>query len=162
VFVARAETLTEEAPELAELGLDPVEEPISWTTFAQLLLAKPVRLKAFLMDQTQLAGIGNIYSDEILFAAGLRYDRMSDTLSTQEIRRLYRAVVETLHEAIKYGGSTLADDQYVDLNGKPGEFQEHHKVYGREKQPCQRCRRNLVVKAKFAGRSTYYCEVCQV
>lgn len=162
VFVARAETLTEEAPELAELGLDPVEEPISWTTFAQLLLAKPVRLKAFLMDQTQLAGIGNIYSDEILFAAGLRYDRMSDTLSTQEIRRLYRAVVETLHEAIKYGGSTLADDQYVDLNGKPGEFQEHHNVYGREKQPCRRCRRNLVVKAKFAGRSTYYCEVCQV
>lgn len=162
MFVVNRERLAEEAPEIAELGLDPVGEPVSWTTFAQLLLAKPVKLKAFLMDQTQLAGIGNIYSDEILFAAGLRYDRMSDSLSAQEIRRLYRAVLETLHEAIKYGGSTLDDDQYVDLSGKPGEFQHHHKVYNREKQPCRRCRRNLVTKAKFAGRSTYFCEVCQV
>jgi formamidopyrimidine-DNA glycosylase len=162
VFVANRETLDEDFPELAELGIDPVDEPISWTTFAHLLTAKPVKLKAFLMDQSQLAGIGNIYSDEILFAAGLRYDRMTDTLSSQEIRRLYRAVIETLHEAIKYGGSTLDDEQYVDLNGKPGEFQEHHKVYNREKQPCRRCRRNQVTKAKFAGRSTYFCEVCQV
>jgi formamidopyrimidine-DNA glycosylase len=162
MFVAGAETLLEEAPELAELGIDPVEEPISWTSFAQLLLRQPMKLKAFLMDQSILAGIGNIYSDEILFAAGLRYDRMTDTLSSQEIRRLYRAVVETLHEAIKYGGSTLADDQYVDLNGRPGEFQEHHKVYDRDKQPCRRCRRNLITKAKFQQRSTYFCEVCQV
>jgi formamidopyrimidine-DNA glycosylase len=162
MFVAGRETLLEEAPELGELGIDPVEEPISWTTFARLLLRQPMKLKAFLMDQTILAGIGNIYSDEILFAAGLRYDRMTDTLSSQEIRRLYRAVVETLHEAIKYGGSTLADEQYVDLNGRPGEFQEHHKVYDREKQPCRRCRRNPITKAKFQQRSTFFCEVCQV
>jgi formamidopyrimidine-DNA glycosylase len=162
MFVTGRETLLEDAPELAELGIDPVEEPISWTTFARLLLRQPMKLKAFLMDQTILAGIGNIYSDEILFAAGLRYDRMTDTLSSQEIRRLYRAVVETLHEAIKYGGSTLSDEQYVDLNGRPGEFQEHHKVYDREKQPCRRCRRNLIAKAKFQQRSTYFCEVCQV
>jgi formamidopyrimidine-DNA glycosylase len=83
-------------------------------------------------------------------------------LSSQEIRRLYRAMIETLHEAIKYGGSTLSDEQYVDLNGKPGEFQEHHKVYDREKQPCRRCRRNPVLKAKFQSRSTYFCGVCQV
>jgi formamidopyrimidine-DNA glycosylase len=162
VFVASAEALDEEAPELAQLGIDPVETPISWTTFAQLLLAHSTKLKSFLMDQSMLAGIGNIYSDEILFAAGLRYDRMTDTLSSQEIRRLYRAVIEILHDAIKYRGSTLADEQYVDLNGKPGEYQEHHKVYAREKQPCRRCRRNLVVKSKFSGRSTFYCEVCQV
>jgi formamidopyrimidine-DNA glycosylase len=126
------------------------------------MLEHPMKLKAFLMDQSLIAGIGNIYSDEILFAAGLRYDRMTDSLSSQEIRRLYRAVVETLHEAIKYGGSTLADEQYVDLNGRPGEFQEHHKVYARDRQPCRRCRRNQVTKAKFQGRSTYFCAVCQV
>ena len=107
-----------------------------------------MKLKAFLMDQTIIAGIGNIYADEILFAAGLRYDRMTDSLSTQEIRRLYRAVVETLHDAIKYGGSTLADEQYVDLNGKPGEYQEHHKVYDRESQPCRRCRRATIVQGQ--------------
>ena len=125
-------------------------------------MAHKMKLKAFLMDQTIIAGLGNIYADEILFAAGLRYDRQTDSLSTQEMRRLYRSVVETLHDAIKYGGSTLADEQYVDLNGKPGEYQEHHKVYDREKQPCFRCRRATISKAKFAGRSTYFCEICQV
>ncbi|HEY5156280.1 MAG TPA: bifunctional DNA-formamidopyrimidine glycosylase/DNA-(apurinic or apyrimidinic site) lyase [Acidimicrobiales bacterium] len=162
MFVASPETLDTEVPELAELGFDPVEQPVSWQTFGQLLRNHRMKLKAFLTDQTIIAGLGNIYADEILFAAGLRYDRMTDSLSTQEIRRLYRSVVETLHDAIKYGGSTLADEQYVDLNGKPGEYQEHHKVYDREKLPCFRCRRATISKSKFAGRSTYYCELCQV
>jgi formamidopyrimidine-DNA glycosylase len=121
-----------------------------------------MKLKAFLTDQSMIAGIGNIYADEILFDSGLRYDRDTDSLTTQEIRRLYRSLVEILHEAIKYGGSTLADEQYVDLNGKPGEYQQHHQVYDREKQPCRRCRRHDIVKSKFAQRSTFYCEVCQV
>ncbi len=121
-----------------------------------------MKLKAFLTDQSMIAGIGNIYADEILFDSGLRYDRDTDSLTTQEIRRLYRSLVEILHEAIKYGGSTLGDEQYVDLNGKPGEYQQHHQVYDREKQPCRRCRRHDIVKSKFGGRSTYYCEVCQV
>lgn len=162
LFVVAADRLDEEAPELAQLGVDPVDEPMSWTDFARLLVSHPMKLKAFLMDQSLLAGIGNIYSDEILFAAGLRYDRMTDSLSSQEIRRLYRAVVETLHDAIKYGGSTLADEQYVDLHGHPGHYQEHHRVYDRERRPCPRCRRNPILKAKFQGRSTYYCGVCQV
>ena len=162
MFVASPDTLSEDVPELAELGFDPVEQPVSWQTFGQLLRNHKMKLKAFLTDQTIIAGLGNIYADEILFAAGLRYDRMTDSLSTQEIRRLYRSVVETLHDAIKYGGSTLADEQYVDLNGKPGEYQEHHKVYDREKLPCFRCRRATISKAKFAGRSTYFCELCQV
>lgn len=161
LFVTSPDQLTEEVPELAHMGIDPVEEPMSWVTFGQLLRAHKTKLKAFLMDQSILAGIGNIYSDEILFDAGLRYDRQTDSLSTQEIRRLYRAVVEVLHDAIKYGGSTLADEQYVDLNGKAGEYQEHHQVYDREKQACRRCR-NPIVKAKFQGRSTFYCEQCQV
>lgn len=151
-----------DVPEFAEMGIDPVEEPVSWQAFAQLLKGRSVKLKAFLMDQTIVAGIGNIYSDEILFDSGLRYDRMTDSLTSQEIRRLYRAVVEILHDAIKYGGSTLADEQYVDLHGKPGGYQEFHQVYARDKQPCLRCRRNMVAKAKFQGRSTFYCEVCQV
>ena len=162
MFVTSPDDLTAEVPELAELGFDPVENPISWTVFGQLLVKRPMKLKTFLTDQTIIAGLGNIYADEILFAAGLRYDRLSDSLSTQEIRRLYRSVVETLHEAIKYGGSTLDDEQYVDLNGKPGEFQEHHKVYNREKLPCYRCRRATISKAKFGGRSTFFCEICQV
>lgn len=161
LFVTTPDELPTTVPELANLGIDPVEEPMSWQTFGHLLLRNPMKLKAFLMDQSILAGIGSIYSDEILFAAGLRYDRMSDSLSTQEMRRLYRAVVETLHDAIKYGGSSLSDDPYTDLAGKPGEFQDHHKVYDREKQACRRCRAPIV-KAKFAGKTTYFCEQCQV
>jgi len=161
MFVSDPDHLPEDAPELAELGFDPLDEPISWIDFGRMLIAKPVQLKAFLMDQHLIAGIGNIYSDEILHAAGLRYDRLSTTLTTQEIRRLYRSVVEILHDAIKYGGSTLADEQYVDLYGKPGEFQHHHNVYAREGENCPRCR-STIVRLRVGGRSTFFCETCQV
>ena len=113
------------------------------------------------MDQKFLAGIGNIYSDEILFTAGLRWDRMSDSLSAQEIRRLYRAMVETLQDAVKYRGSSLADEQYVDLFGKPGEYQLQHKVYAREGEACRRCR-HPIVRVRTGGRSTFFCDACQV
>jgi formamidopyrimidine-DNA glycosylase len=162
MFVTTPDTIDADAPELAAMGFDPVEQAVSWQVFGHKLMDHKMKLKAFLTDQTIMAGVGNIYADEILFAAGLRYDRMSDSLSTQEMRRLYRSVVEILHDAIKYGGSTLADEQYVDLHGKAGEYQDHHKVYDREKQPCYRCRRANISKAKFAGRSTYFCEICQV
>lgn len=161
MFVTTADELETLVPELATLGVDPVDEPMSWQTFGHLLMRHPLKLKAFLTDQSIIAGLGNVYADEILFAAGLRYDRLSDSLSTQEMRRLYRSLVETLHDAIKYGGSTLGDDSYVDLNGKSGEYQEHHKVYNHEKQACRRCRAPIV-KVKFQGRSTYFCEQCQV
>ena len=80
-------------------------------------------MKQLLMDQKFVSGLGNIYSDEVLFAAGLRYDRPSDTLSSQEVRRLYRAMQEVLQEAIRFRGTTLEDEAYLDLFGKPGEFQ---------------------------------------
>ncbi len=77
------------------------------------------------MDPTFLVGLGQVYSDEILFHAGLRYNRTPDSLSTQEIRRLYRAVVEVVHDAVKYRGTTLEDNGYADLFGEPGSYQDH-------------------------------------
>ncbi len=148
-------------PELAHLGFDPIEDMMSWDRFAVMLRQHRSGLKSLLMDQSFAAGIGNLYSDEILFAAGLRYDRASDSLSTTEVRRLYRAMVETLADAIKHRGSTLADEQYRDLFGEVGDYQGSHQVYDREGQPCRRCR-NLIVRTKAAGRSTYFCEHCQV
>jgi len=162
MFLATPDEIGSQIEELSTLGVDPVEAPMSWVDFGHLLRSRNTTLKTFLTDQSMIAGIGNIYADEILFDSGLRYDRETGSLTTQEIRRLYRSVVEILHEAIKYGGSTLSDGQYVDLFGKPGDFQSHHQVYDREKQPCRRCRRNDIVKVKVSGRSTYYCEVCQV
>jgi formamidopyrimidine-DNA glycosylase len=161
LFVTATEELTEQVPELAHLGFDPLDEIMSWERFGKLLAARHVTLKTLLMDQKFVAGIGNIYSDEILFAAGLRHDRASDSLSSQEVRRLYRAMVETLSEAVKHRGSSLADEQYRDLYGKVGSFQTLHQVYDREGKACRRCR-NLVVRIKANGRSTFFCERCQV
>jgi formamidopyrimidine-DNA glycosylase len=161
MFVTETDTVEKQVTELAHLGMDPLETAMSWEHFGRLVADKQVKLKALLMDQKFLAGIGNIYSDEILFGAGLRWDRMSDSLSAQEVRRLYRALVETLQEAVKYRGSSLSDMQYVDLYGKPGEFQLHHKVYAREGEACRRCRHPLV-RERYGGRSTFYCEACQV
>lgn len=161
VSVVAADELDTEEPALAELGLDPVETPISWTLFAEMLRGRKAKLKSFLQDQTILAGLGDLYADEILFAAGLRPDRVAGSLTTQEIRRLYRSLVETLHDAIKYRGTSLEDDGYVDLYGKPGDYLEHVKVYGREKEACRRCR-VPIVKARVGSATTYLCEQCQV
>jgi formamidopyrimidine-DNA glycosylase len=161
LFVTAPEELARELPELAHLGFDPIDDMMSWTRFGEMLHERKTKLKALLMDQRFVAGIGNIYSDEILFAAGLRYDRSSDSLSSQEVRRLYRAMVETLQDAIKHRGSSLADEQYRDLFGEVGEFQSLHKVYDREGQACRRCR-SPVVRVKVNGRSSFLCEQCQV
>jgi len=161
MFVTAYDGIDEQVKELAHLGVDPLEHPISWIDFGRMLATRSTRLKALLMDQTFIAGIGNLYSDEILFNAGLRWDHMSDSLSEQEIRRLYRAISETLQDAVKHRGSSLADEQYVDLFGKPGDYQQFHQVYAREGQPCPRCRQTIV-RSRFSNRSTFYCEACQV
>jgi len=161
VFVTTPEELESEVPELAHLGFDPVDDMMSWVRFGELLTARKTKLKTLLMDQKFVAGIGNIYSDEILWAAGLRYDRSSETLSSQEVRRLYRAMVETLQDAIKHRGSSLADEQYRDLFGVMGEYQKEHKVYDRAGQACRRCR-STVARVKVNGRGSFLCEQCQV
>jgi formamidopyrimidine-DNA glycosylase len=154
-------TARRQVHELSHLGFDPIEDMMSWDRFAVMLRQHRAGLKALLMDQQFVAGIGNLYSDEILFAAGLRYDRPSDGLSATETRRLYRAMVETLAEAIKHRGSTLADEQYRDLFGEVGDYQGSHQVYDREGKPCRRCR-NQIVRMRVGGRSTFFCEHCQI
>lgn len=148
-------------PELAALGLDPVDEPISWAVFGEALLRRTGKLKGILMDDGFLVGVGPIYSDEILFHAGLRYDRTPDTLATAEIRRLYRAVVETMHDAVKYGGTSLDDDGWVGLNGEPGGYQDHLAVYRRAGEMSPRAR-GPIVKARYGNLTTYFCEQTQV
>ena len=146
--------------ELQHIAIDPLDQVFTWPTFQYLLAQRAAKMKQLLMDQKFISGLGNIYSDEVLFAAGLRYDRVSDTLSSQEVRRLYRAIQETLQEAIKLRGTTLADEAYVDLFGKPGEFQTELKVYGREGLPCRRCR-TPIQTVKVSQRTSYFCPQCQ-
>ena len=161
MFVTERATVDEDVPELAHLGLDPLEASMSWEHFGSLLAARHAKLKPLLMDQKFLAGIGNIYSDEILWGAGLRWDHMSDALTGQEVRRLYRSMMETLQDAVKHRGSSLADEQYVDLFGKPGEYQHFHNVYAREGEACPRCR-HVILREKVSGRSAFFCSECQI
>ena len=160
MFVTTPESLEADVPELGHLGFDPLTGVMSWVHFGELLRTKRRKLKDLLMDQKFLAGIGNIYSDEILWEAGLRYDRTSDSLSSQEVRRLYRAMHDVLQEAIKHRGSSLADEQYRDLFGEVGEFASKHQVFAREGQRCRRCR-HAITRIKYGGRSHFLCEQCQ-
>jgi len=148
-------------PELNHLGFDPLEDIMSWEKFWVLLSSYKLTLKALLLNQDFVAGIGTMYADEILFAAGLRYDRQSDSLSSQEVRRLYRSMVETLAEAVKRRGSSTAGDENRDLFGGVGDYQDQHQAFDREGLACRRCR-SVIVKVKSGGRSTFFCEHCQV
>jgi formamidopyrimidine-DNA glycosylase len=145
---------------LAHLGPDPLADLKGWKQLADLLRARRSQLKSLLMDQRFLAGIGNLYSDEILFAARLRYDRRSETLTDAEVRRLHRAMTTVLASAIGHRGSSLADEQYRDVFGVIGDFQNHHQVYGRPGEACPRCR-TAIVRIKTGGRSTFLCPRCQ-
>ncbi len=160
-MVVASDALAEEVPDTATGGLDPVADAVSWTSFARAILAQSTKLKALLMDPSVVSGIGPIYSDEILWDAGLRYDRLSNELSSQEIRRLFRSLVETLHEAVKHRGTNVDSSPFVDLYGKPGEYQSELKVYEREGEPCRRCRAPIA-KARFANKPVYFCPSCQV
>jgi formamidopyrimidine-DNA glycosylase len=146
--------------ELQHIAIDPLDHVFTWQSFGGQMAQRESKLKQLLMDQKFISGLGNIYSDEVLFAAGLRHDRLSDTLSSQEIRRLYRSLQEVLQEAIRYRGTTLEDEAYLDLFGKPGEFQNELKVYGRQGLPCRRCR-TPIETVKVSGRSAYFCPQCQ-
>lgn len=154
-FVA---TPAEVADIIGSFGLDLADEPVSWTKFGNMLLSRPGTLKSVLMDPTMLVGIGPLYSDEILFEAELRYDREPKSLTTQEIRRLYRAAVEVIHEAHKHGGTTIGDDGLLTLAGNRGGATIS--VHGRDGDMSPRAR-GPIVKAKFGSGYTYFCEQTQ-
>lgn len=160
MFVADRSDVGEIA-ELSKVGMDPLVAPMSWETFAQALRNRRTRIKSLLMDQGFIAGIGNIYSDEMLFAAGIRHDRTSDSLSENEARKLFDSVPLILHAAVAGKGTSMRDEQYRDLYGSVGGFQHQLKVYGRQGEPCVVCRAPIQ-RARWTNRSTHFCPRCQV
>lgn len=137
-------------------GAEPLE--ISAGGFARLFHSRTATIKALLLNQNLLHGVGNIYADESLFRAGVRPRRRAKTLTRQELGKLHVAVRDVLKEAIAAGGSSVSD--YVDANGDEGFFQLQHRVYGREGQPCLVCK-TKIKKIIVAGRGTHYCPKCQ-
>jgi len=161
VVVYDPDHVATEVPELARMGVDPVAEVVTVRQLGDLLGSRRRQLKALLLDQHVIAGIGNIYCDEALHRARLRWDRSSDSLSRSEVARLHTAIHEVLSEAIDAGGSTLADTQYVDLEGGGGWFQLAHRVYDRAGQRCLTCGRADIARAVVGGRATAWCPRCQ-
>jgi len=154
----RAETVL---PEVANLGLDPIVDEFATSDLKAAFGSTRRALKPLLLDQHVVAGIGNIYADEILHRARLHPARPADSLDRQRIDRLREAIVEVLREAIDAGGSTLGDAQYVDLMGDGGSYQDEHRVYGRGGERCSTCGRGWIRRTVSAGRGTHFCPVCQ-
>lgn len=145
---------------LSRFGPDALEGKISLKYFQDLFVKrKKGKLKAVLLDQKALAGIGNIYADEICFLAGVRPERRAKSLTASEIKKLHHYTGQVLRHAIRHRGTTFGT--YVDGEGKRGNFVDFLKVYQREKEKCLRCKKGIIQKTQAGGRGTRFCPNCQ-
>jgi len=145
-------------PFLENLGPEPLENDFTLDKLGELLKGKKGKIKVLLMDQTFIAGIGNIYSQEALFLAGIHPAKNPSTFIDSEIEALHNSLMAVLREAISFGGSSV--DAYVKSDGKKGDYESHLKVYGREGESCFVCG-TTIEKIKMSGRGTCYCPLCQ-
>jgi formamidopyrimidine-DNA glycosylase len=137
-------------------GVDPLT--VAPDEFAALFRGRRLSIKAALLNQTLLSGVGNIYADESLFHAGIRPRHSAGRLTKAQLERLRVALLQVLEHAIRLGGSSVSD--YVDADGVRGFFQLEHCVYLRTGQPCRRCQ-TPIRRIILAGRGTHYCPKCQ-
>jgi formamidopyrimidine-DNA glycosylase len=142
----------------ARLGLEPLEEGFTGEHMRALARGRTAPIKAFLLDQRKIAGVGNIYADEALFRAGIHPLRPAGRLSAKQHARLRDTVIEALNAGIDARGATIDDFRHVD--GVRGSFQDQFLVHRRAGEPCGECGRTIV-KMVVAGRGTYVCESCQ-
>lgn len=140
------------------LGPDAAGEAFTAAYLRQCLAGKKRMIKTLLLDQHVVAGLGNIYVDEALFAAHIRPDRQAATISRTEVGKLHAAIGRVLAQGLAHGGTTIRD--FVDSNGREGTNQSFLQVYGREGMPCPHCGTRLVY-TKVSGRGTRYCPHCQ-
>jgi formamidopyrimidine-DNA glycosylase len=161
VVVYDPANVARELPELAAAGPDPLVDGVDRRDLARRLGATRRPLKVALLDQTVIAGVGNIYADEICHRARLRPTRPASAVPVVAVRRLADCIESVLDEAVAAGGSTLGDAQYVGVDGAAGSFQDRHRVYGRTGERCTSCGRGRVRRILLAQRGTHFCPVCQ-
>ena len=143
---------------MAELGPEPLSQEFTVEYLAKAAQNRKTRIKSFLLDQSKVGGLGNIYVDEALFLAGIHPMRRAGDLSLAELIRLHESVNKVIADGIADGGTTFRD--YRDGNGDKGSHQEHLYVYGRDGQSCRICGTPLE-KIKVGGRGTRFCPHCQ-
>ena len=150
-----------ELPEVARLGVDPLVDDPGPDELSALLRRRSTKLKPLLLDQHVIAGIGNIYADEILHAARLHPEMPASSLRRRDVVAMDQAMRRILTESIRSGGSTLSDFGYVDMMGEGGSYQDSHRVYGHAGERCSTCGRGFIRRITSGGRSTFFCPVCQ-
>ena len=144
------------AGELAPLGADPLE--VSTEEFCERIRSRGARIKALLLDQRVLRGLGNIYADESLWRARIHPEQTGARLTRAQAAALRRALQQILLRAIALRGSSISD--YVDAEGRQGDYQRRHRAYGRKGKPCARCK-TAIRRIVVAGRSSFFCPRCQ-
>jgi formamidopyrimidine-DNA glycosylase len=144
---------------IKNIGPDPLGNRFNQEVLASALAGRATPIKAALLDQKTVAGLGNIYVSESLFRSGISPKRLAKTIQGARVEKLTRAIRDVLAEAIEAGGSSLKD--HVQPNGELGYFQHHFKVYGKEGEPCPSCASSKIKKITQSGRSTFYCSKCQ-
>ncbi|TSA45897.1 bifunctional DNA-formamidopyrimidine glycosylase/DNA-(apurinic or apyrimidinic site) lyase [bacterium] len=148
----------EESKEIRSLGIDAMSESFTFEKLGEILDGKKTKIKLLLMDQSKIAGIGNIYASEILFEAGILPTRPADKIDKEERKKLYKSIKKVFNKAVELRGTS--DSDYRDTSGAPGKFQEVLKVYRRTGKKCQRCG-TMVQREKIGQRGTFYCPKCQ-
>ena len=143
---------------IKNLGPEPLNEEFDAKYLISRLRNKKQCVKNAIMDSHVVVGVGNIYASEALYYAGIRPNRISQKVSMKEVLSLVESIKNVIKEAIIKGGSTMND--FFDVNGKNGYFQNEHKVYGRENKPCFRCQL-LIIQIRLGQRSSFYCKKCQ-
>jgi formamidopyrimidine-DNA glycosylase len=155
ILFNKEENLTEF---FTRVGVEPLSEGFTFTLFCQMLQRKKGKIKPFLMNQSYICGLGNIYADEVLFAASIHPETPVPALTNENIIKLHKLIPEVLAMGIDSGGTTFRD--YRNSEGGEGSFQDKLKVYGREGLSCPNCQ-GLIKKVQVGGRSSHYCDSCQ-
>ncbi|MDD4332699.1 MAG: bifunctional DNA-formamidopyrimidine glycosylase/DNA-(apurinic or apyrimidinic site) lyase [Patescibacteria group bacterium] len=141
-----------------KFGIEPLTKNFTLENLKKVIDGRKLKIKSVLMNQQIISGIGNIYADEILFAAGVLPDRIACRLSAEEIKKIFCLTEKIIKKAIKYRGTTFSN--YVDTSGRRGGFSKMLKVYGRAGEKCVCCQEKIK-KIKLGGRGTHFCEYCQ-
>ncbi len=147
--------------ELGKLGPEPFDKEFT-DEYLKSLFSKTVKpIKLVLMDQEKIAGVGNIYANDALWEAKILPTRPAKSLKNEEIKKLKEAIIKVLEEGIKYGGSTGGDEAFINVEGNPGAYQRHFRVYQRDGENCLRNDNGIIKRINLGGRGTFYCPKCQ-
>ncbi|MFH0864374.1 MAG: bifunctional DNA-formamidopyrimidine glycosylase/DNA-(apurinic or apyrimidinic site) lyase [Candidatus Gottesmanbacteria bacterium] len=149
------------AKELQNLGPEPFDKEFTVEYLQKIFSKTSKSIKLVLMDQEKIAGVGNIYANDALWEAKIRPDKPAKELGNLEIKKLREGIIKVLNEGLRYGGSTGGDEAFINVEAEPGKYQNHFKVYQREREKCLRNDGGIIRRITIGGRGTFYCPACQ-